>query len=470
MGIVLTGGTIVTAADRYQADLRIEGEHIVAIGHKIKQVDDTIIDAEGCFLFPGGIDPHTHFDLPVGETVTADDFMSGTCAAVVGGTTTIIDFATQYKGESLSQALDNWHGKADGKSFADYGFHLAVTDCNAQVLQEVTKVVSKYGVSSFKLYLAYKDTLQMADGCVLQMLEACREAGALVCLHCENGDIIHALVAAAKNKGNVSPKYHAVTRPVLAEQEATARAVCLAEVAGTPLYVVHVSCASALRIIQDAQARGLRIYAETCPQYLLLDDSYYDRTDVDASKYVISPPLRHIRNQNALWNGLRSGVIATVASDHCSFNLVGQKDRGTRDFTKIPNGIPGVETRLGLLYTYGVATGKITINQFVDLTSTRAAKLFGLYPRKGTIAIGSDADIVVWDPSVVVTICSSAQKQRVDYNPFEGFKQIGTARHVFLRGAHIVQNGDLLEEVPRGRYLLRKPCPVKGGQYVSVSS
>jgi dihydropyrimidinase len=457
MATILTGGTIITAVDCYQAEVRIEGEKIVAIGQHVRQPGDKEIDAEGCFLFPGGIDPHTHFDLSVRETITADDFISGTKAAVVGGTTTIIDFATQNKGERLTQALANWHEKADGKSYVDYGFHLAVSDLNQSVLEELTTIIQRTGVASIKLYMAYKNILQVDDSTLLQVLQLAKKVGLLVCVHCENGDVIDVLVKEARDKGQIQPKYHASTRPVTVEREATARAICLAEIAGAPLYVVHVSSKAALQVIKEGQGRGLPIYGETCPQYLLLDQSCYEVEDFSAAKYVMSPPLRPLENQAALWMGLVNGALSTVGSDHCSFNLVGQKDLGSSDFSKIPNGGPGVENRFGLLYTYGVAAGKINLNQFVAITATNAAKLFGLFPRKGTIAVGSDADIVIWDPAVRSILSARTQMQNVDYNLYEGIEQIGRPRHVFLRGKRIVTDGILNPYAPAGCYLARKP-------------
>jgi dihydropyrimidinase len=407
-------------------------------------------------LFPGGIDPHTHFDLSVGTTVTADNFATGTQAAAVGGTTTVIDFATQNKGETLAQAVANWHEKADGRSFVDYGFHLAISELNDRVLHELESIVERAGISSVKLYMAYKRILQIDDAALLRTLQAAKQLGILVCVHCENGDVIDVLVEEAKALGQRSPKYHALTRPIAVEQEAVNRAVCLAEIAGAPLYVVHVSSGEGLRVIHAARSRGLEIYGETCPQYLLLDASLYEADDFSAAKYVMSPPLRSAENQGQLWDGLREGSLLTVGSDHCSFNLAGQKELGRDDFSKIPNGGPGVEDRFGLLYTYGVLGGKIDIHQFVALTSTNAAKLFGLYPRKGSIAPGSDADIVVWDPAVQSVISVRTQKQRVDYNLYEGFAQTGKARHVFLRGAQIVKDG-ILNNEPSGCYLARQP-------------
>lgn len=457
MGIVLNGGTIVTAIDRYQADVRIEGERIVAIGYEIKQPEDQVINVDGCLLFPGGIDPHTHFDLPMGDFSTSDDFSSGTKAAVLGGTTTIIDFATQFKGETLKTALENWHAKADGRCFIDYGFHMAITDWNDQIAQEMVETVHREGVSSFKLYLAYKNVLQVDDGALLQALRQAGECGALVCVHCENGDVVYDLVKEACVQGKTAPKYHPLTRPPEAEEEATSRAITLAQIAGAPLYIVHLTCSGALQVVTNAKLKGFEVYAETCPQYLLLDDRCYRAEGFNGAKYVISPPLRPVHHQETLWSGLQTGILDAVATDHCAFNYKGQKDLGLRDFSKIPSGAPGVETRLGLLYTYGVMTGKLTINQFVALTSTNAAKLFGLFPRKGTIAPGSDADLVVWDPRISSVVTVGTLHQQVDYTPYEGFKQIGQAIHVFIRGRQVVQDGQLRVEKPTGIYLSRKP-------------
>lgn len=457
MGIVLNGGTIVTAVDVYQADVRMEGERIVAMGHEIKQPEDQVINVDGCFLFPGGIDPHTHFDLPMGSFSTSDDFLSGSKAAVLGGTTTILDFATQFKGETLKTGLQNWHSKADGKCYVDFGFHMAITDWNDQVAQEMTDLVHQEGVPSFKLYMAYKNILQVDDGALLQALRQAGECGALVCVHCENGDVVDYLVKEARAQGKTAPYFHPLTRPPEAEAEATNRVITLAQIANAPLYIVHLTCSGALQAVVEAKLKGLDVYAETCPQYLLLDDSYYRSEGFNGAKYVISPPLRSVHHQEGLWTGLQTGILDTVATDHCAFNYKGQKDLGLSDFSKIPSGAPGVETRMGLLYTYGVMTGKLTINEFVALTSTNAAKLFGLFPRKGTIAPGSDADLVVWDPRVSSTIKVETLHQQVDYTPYEGFKQKGQANHVFLRGKQVVKDGQLQVSRPTGIYLSRKP-------------
>lgn len=455
MAIVLTGGTVVTATTSYQAQVRMEGETVVAIGQQVCQLGDEQIDVKGCFLFPGGIDPHTHFDLPVGDMKTADDFASGTRAAAVGGTTTVIDFATQNKGDSLAKALANWHEKACGQSYIDYGFHLAISEVTKEVLEEMATLIEQTGVASVKLYMAYKNTLQVDDGALLRVLTMAKNAGIVVCVHCENGDVIDVLVTEAKQKGQIEPKYHPLTRPSSIEGEATGRAICLAGIAKASLYIVHISSQAALEMVQQARQKGLSVYGETCPQYLLLDDSYYDTQDFSGAKYVLSPPLRSVSDQEALWRGLACGSVVTIGSDHCSFNLKGQKEKGLQDFSQIPNGGPGVENRFGLLYTYGVVPGKISLNQFVALTSTNAAKLFGLFPRKGTIAVGSDGDIVVWDPTTETVITARKQMQNVDYNLYEGMSQKGTVRHVFLRGRQIVTDGILDEKLPAGIYLRR---------------
>lgn len=458
MGIVLRGGTVVTAVDSYRADVRLEGEKITAIGYGIAQAPDTVIDVDGCYVLPGGIDPHTHFDMPAGSFNTADDFASGTAAAVLGGTTTVIDHVTQQKGESLFTALDKWHGKAEGKSYADYGFHMGITDYHRQVPAEMAGLVQQ-GVSSFKLYTAYQH-LRLHDGEILQALQHSKQIGGLICMHCENGDVIDALIQRAKEQGCSGPKCHPLTRPVATEVEATARMTMLAELADAPVYIVHLSCAGALREVLAARARGVKVYVETCPQYLLLDESCYHAAGFNGAKYVMSPPLRKSEDRAALWRGLSNGSINTIGTDHCSFNYQGQKDIGLEDFSKIPGGAPGVEHRLGLLYTYGVQQGKITLPELVALCSTNVAKLFGLYPRKGTLAVGSDADIVVWDPNQTFTINAATQRQRVDYTPYEGWKQQGQARHVFLRGQQIVADGRLNSR-PRGQYILRRPFQSK---------
>lgn len=457
MGILLTGGIVVTAADTYPADVRLEGEKITAIGRNIAQDGDQRVNVAGCYLFPGGIDPHTHFDLPIGDMRTADSFASGSKAALIGGTTTIIDYATQFKGESLATGLTNWHALARDNCYTDYGFHMAITDWNDTIAREMKELVEEHGISSFKLYMAYKNVLQVDDGALLSAFHAAAGCGAILCLHCENGDVIDTLIRQSIRQGRTEPRYHAVSRPALVEEEATRRAILLAKMADAPLYVVHLTCAGALTAVEEAKRAGLPVYAETCPQYLLLDESYYEQAGFESAKYVISPPLRNRANQPVLWQGLTNHILDTVATDHCSFHFSGQKDLGLHDFSKIPNGMPGVETRLSLLYTYGVAGGRINLNQFVALTATNAAKVFGLYPRKGTIAVGSDADITVWDPCYEGIISAQTQAQRVDYSPFEGFVQKGRAKYVYLRGRLAAGEGQLIASQADGQYLQRSP-------------
>lgn len=458
MGILLKGGKIITAVDSYYGDVRIEGEKIVSIGNDIEKPGDEIISAQGCYIMPGGIDTHTHFDLDVGSTITADNFESGTKAALVGGTTTILNHATQNKGETLKKALSNEMEKANGVCYCDYGFHMGITDWNDEICSEMGDMI-KAGVTSFKLYMAYKGTLQVDDGVIFKVLKRSKEVGGLIEFHCENGDIIEVLINEARKCGYKAPIYHALTRPAETEVEAIVRLLTIAEIADAPVYIVHLSTKEGLNGILEAKKRGVEIYVETCPQYLLLHDAYYgekDSVSFEGAKYVMSPPLRKKYDNEALWKGLSSGEIITIGTDHCSFNYKGQKDIGINDFSKIPNGGPGVENRMTLLYTYGVLAGKINLNEMVALTSTNAAKLFGIFPQKGTIAVGSDGDIIVWDPKFTSNITCKNQTQRVDYTPYEGFKQCGKAIHVFLRGKKVISNLELIENKPTGEYLHRK--------------
>ena len=455
MGIVLTGGTIVNSDNIEQADLRIEGEIVERVGRDLAVAGDEVVNVAGCYLFPGGIDPHTHFDLDTGAAVTADDFYTGSRAALSGGTTTVIDYATQSRGGSLAAAMTEWHGKARVGSFTDYGFHMAMCDCREEVLAELAELPRVHGVSSVKLYLAYKDVLQVDDASLLKVMRVCREQGLRVCLHCENGDVIAQRVSDAKKAGRTTPDQHAATHPEAVEAEAVYRALCLAEIADCPLYIVHVSTGRALRLIQAAQQQGQLVTAETCPQYLLLDESFYRQPGFEAAKYVMSPPLRHPGNQPILWQGLADHSLSCVGSDHCSFNFAGQKELGRQDFSRIPNGAPGVENRFGLLYTHGVASGRLSLTDFVAVGSTNAAKLFGLYPRKGFLGAGGDADIVVWDPVPRGRISVRTQLQNVDYNAYEGMEQVGAARQVWLRGNLVVRDGRV-QSGPLGRYLPRR--------------
>jgi dihydropyrimidinase len=450
IGIVVKGGTVVTATDIAAADILIEDGTIAAIARTIPSNGHSTIDATGTYVFPGLIDPHTHLDMPFGGTVTADDFASGTIAAALGGTTTVVDFALHQKGDSLENAVRTWQKKAAGKASIDYAFHLTVADGRPETIEEIPRMIEREGVNSFKVFMAYKHVLQVDDETIFKVLKACAKFGGLVQVHAENGDVIEVTVAEALANEKTAPKYHALTRPVELEAEATSRAIRLAEVAAAPLYVVHVSSAMAADAISDGRKRGLSIYGETCPQYLVCDASDYERPDFVGANYVMSPPLREKWNQDVLLAKLKNSELHTFGSDHCSFNNCGQKELGRNDFSKIPNGAPTIEDRVSILFHYGVNAGVIGLNQFVALASTNPAKLFGLFPRKGTIAVGSDADLVIWDPEPVRTISAKTHHMNVDNNIFEGLKIKGIARHVLSRGRVLVEDGKYIGETGRG--------------------
>jgi dihydropyrimidinase len=441
IGTIIRGGTVVTATDLFPADVLFEHGVITALARSIPSSGHEIVDASGAYVFPGLIDPHTHLDMPFGGTTTIDDFASGTVAAALGGTTTIIDFALHTKGDSLANAVKTWHGKADGKAAIDYAFHLTIADGRPETIEEIPQMIEREGVNSFKVFMAYKHVLQVDDETIFKVLKAAAKHGGLVQVHAENGDVIEVTVKEALAAGQTAPKYHGLTRPVELEAEATSRAIRLAEVAGAPLYVVHVSSAMAADAISDGRKRGLHIYGETCPQYLVCDTTDYDRPDFAGANYVMSPPLREKWNQDVLLKKLKNGELHAFGSDHCSFNNCGQKDLGKNDFSKIPNGAPTIEDRVSILFEHGVNKGVIGLNQFVALASTNPAKLFGLFPRKGTIAVGSDADIVVWDPQATRTISASTHHMRADNNIFEGMTVHGRPRYVFSRGRKLV-DGD----------------------------
>lgn len=456
MSTLITGGTIVTAADTARADLYIEGETVALIGNDLGQPADEVIDADGMYLLPGAIDMHTHLSMPFGGTVTADDFETGTKAAAAGGTTTVIDFAIQPKGASLAETLEIWHEKAAGKAVIDYGFHIAVTHLTDAVLTEVPTIVAA-GVPSVKCFMAYKGVLMVDDGTLLRLLQTAKESGGLVMVHAENGDVIDVLTRQLLGAGKTEPKYHAVSRPPAVEAEATGRAIDLARIAGSPLYVVHVSCAEALTRVQEARAWGEPIMAETCTHYLVLDETAYESPGFDGAKYVCSPPLRDRANQAALWAGLRTGALRVVSSDHCPFHLSGQKELGKDSFALIPNGLAGIEERVMLLFSEGVRQGRLDLNRFVEVVSTAPARIFGLYPKKGTIAVGSDADIVVFDPNQERTLSVRHQHQRVDHNAFEGITVTGAPKAVLSRGRVVFRDNNFVGQVGAGRFLERSP-------------
>jgi dihydropyrimidinase len=460
---LIRGGTVVTATDLYRGDVLIEGEKISAIGTPEGLIPeggqihtDRTIDATGKYVIPGGIDVHTHLDMPFGGTTSADDFESGTIAAAHGGTTSVVDFAIQYRGQTLSHALDAWRGKADGKAAIDYGFHMIVTDLNDAVLREMDALVLE-GVTSFKLFMAYPGVFMLDDASIFRALLRTRENGGTICMHAENGGVIDVLVQRALAEGKTEPKYHALTRPARAEAEATHRAIALAEIAGVPIYIVHLSAPEALEMVTAARDRGLPAYAETCPQYLFLSYDNYEEPGFEGAKYVMSPPLRPKEGQDRLWRGLAGNDLQAISTDHCPFCMKEQKELGRGDFSKIPNGAPGIETRMSLVFDGGVRTGKITLNRFVELTSTSPARIFGLFPRKGTIAPGSDADLVIFDPNKKQTLSAKTLHMKVDYNPYEGREVTGAADIVLSRGKVVVENGEFVGRAGSGSFLKRDP-------------
>ena len=452
MSLGITNGTIVTAADRYTADLRIEGDRIAAIGAGVADTCDQRVDARGLLLLPGGIDAHTHFDLPFGGTVASDDFESGTRAAAFGGTTTCIDFAVQYKGQSLREGLDNWFARAEGKTCADYAFHMIMGDVQPGTLDEMKGLVEE-GVTSFKLFMAYPGVFLSTDGEIFQALQRAAELGGLIQMHAENGSVIDVLVQQALAQGKTAPIYHALTRPSIAEGEATHRAIALAEIAGAPIYIVHMTAAEAAEAVAAARARGLPVFGETCPQYLFLDQERYNEPGFNGAKYVMSPPLRPLEHGERLWRALQTDQLSVVATDHCPFCMKEQKELGRDNFAKIPNGAPGVEHRMQLLYHGGVAGGRFDLNRFVEITATAPAKIFGLFPRKGTIAPGSDADIVLFDPNGEYTISVETHHMNCDYSAYEGFKVQGKIVKVFARGELIVDGDAWKGRAGRGQFL-----------------
>jgi len=470
---LIRNGVLVTAADTFEADILIENGKITQIGMGMVADDRTeIVDASGCYVIPGGIDPHTHLDMPFGGTVTADDFATGTAAAAFGGTTTILDFCLTQKGKPLTESLKEWHAKAKGKAAIDYGFHLMIGEMNDQVLEELPQVIEEEGVSSFKVFMAYKNQFQADDGILYQTLQKAKEYGALVMVHAENGDVIDLLVRQALAEGRTEPIHHALTRPSILEGEATGRAARLAALADSQLYVVHVTCAEAVEQIARMRDMGYRIWGETCPQYLTLDQSIMDQPDFEGAKYVWSPPLREASHQEVLWNALKSGQLQTIGSDHCSFNFKGQKDLGKNDFSKIPNGGPVIEDRLSILYSEGVAKGRISLNQWVDLCSTRASKLFGMFPQKGTLAVGTDADIVIFDPSISREISASTHHMNVDYSAFEGMQVQGCPVTVLCRGEYVIKDRQFAGAEGSGQYVKRAKydagAPMPGRQAVTT--
>lgn len=452
MRYLLKNGTVVSGDQMKKADVLIEDEKILETGPDLNDPEAVLVDVTGELLFPGFIDAHTHFQLEVSGTVTADDFDTGTRAAIKGGTTMVIDFATQYKGETLEEALENWHQRADNQSSCDYSFHMAISDWNKKTAESMEHMMEE-GITSFKMYMTYPDMI-LNDHDIFMALRKMKEIGGITGVHCENSGMIDALTEEARNRGDLGADVHPKVRPEGAEAEAVNRLLTIAGEIGIPVIVVHLTCKEALDAVERARKKGQTVFAETCPQYLLLDSSLYE-TGEEGRNYICSPPLRKKENQKVLWEGLRNGTIQTVSTDHCSFTTK-QKGFGRDDFTKTPNGMPGVETRGVLLYTYGVGKGQLTPQQMCRVLSENPAKLYGLYPKKGCIMPGSDADIAVIDSEREDVITAESQEQNVDYSPFEGTKIKGTIDKVFLRGCLVTDGGRVVNE-KQGKFIKRGP-------------
>ena len=453
---LITGGTVVTAADEVALDVLIDGERVVALGVDQGWTADTVIDATGKYVIPGGVDAHTHMELPFGGTFASDTFETGTRAAAWGGTTTIVDFAVQSMGGSLREGLDTWMAKAEGECAIDYAFHMIMADVNAGSLKEMETLVGE-GITSFKLFMAYPGVFYSDDGQVLRALQKGAETGGLIMMHAENGIAIDVLVEQALARGNTDPRFHGVVRHALLEAEATSRAIKLAQVAGAPIYIVHLSASEALDELVRARDAGVNAFAETCPQYLFLSTDDLARPGFEGAKYVCSTPLRPEEHQAALWRGLRTDDLSVVSTDHCPFCFTGQKDLGLGDFSKIPNGLPGVETRMDLLHQ-AVLDGHISRRRWIELACATPARMFGLYPRKGTIAPGSDADVVVYDPTARQVLSAETHHMNVDYSCYEGRTVTGRAETVLSRGRVVVDRGEYLGSKGHGRFLRRDTC------------
>ncbi|NNE66478.1 MAG: dihydropyrimidinase [Pyrinomonadaceae bacterium] len=456
MKTLIKNGRIVTAVDDYHADIFIDGDTVTTIGKSLDMEADRVIDATGKVVIPGGIDPHTHMDLPFGGTSSSDDFWTGTRAAAYGGTTTIIDFAVQTKGESMIAGVDTWHQKAEGKTAIDYGFHLITTDFEDKHREEMHTLMDE-GITSFKLFMAYPGVFLADDATIYRAMTAAGDRGGLVCMHAENGIVIDEIVKRALAEGRTAPKYHALTRPTVAEAEGVHRAIAIAEMAESPVYIVHLSSGDALNQVREARDRGIPAFAETCPQYLFLSIDDYGET-FEGAKYVMTPALREKENQTELWKGLKMDDLQVVSTDHCPFCMKEQKELGKDDFSLIPNGAPGVENRMSLIYNGGVHENRISLNRFVELTSTAAAKMFGMFPKKGTIAVGSDADIVIFDTGKSQTISADTHHMNVDYSAYEGFEVQGVVETVLSRGKVVIDQGEYTGEQGDGQFIKRGEC------------
>jgi dihydropyrimidinase len=454
---LITNGTIVTGSDTYQADLLIEEGRIAAIGPRgaVDRQGAAVVDAAERLVMPGGIDAHTHLEMPFMGTTSADDFETGTRAAAFGGTTCLVDFAIPEKGKPMRLALEAWQAKAEGKAVFDYGFHMCIVEWTDKSVDDLDAMVDE-GITSFKLFTDYPGVFMIDDGAIFRALRWARERGALIQVHAVNGPATAVLIEEAVAAGKLDPEYHGLCRPSRLEGEATSRMMDLAEVAEAPIYIVHLTCTEALAAVRDARRRGVRAFAETCPQYLYLSHDDMARPDFEGAKYICNPPIRPASHAPELWRGLASGDLQTVATDHCPFNFKGQKEMGRGDFRKIPNGLPGIETRVPLIHQ-GVVEGRITLNQFVNAVSTMPAKLFGLYPRKGAVVVGADADLVIWDPDKEIDLSAGNLHMNVDHSIYEGKIVKGGPDKVFVRGELIVDGDKFTGRPGAGRYLRREP-------------
>ncbi len=446
MSLLIKNGHIITASQNYTADIFMEGEVITTIGKNLRMKADETINAAGMMVFPGGIDPHVHLDMPFMGTFSSDNYETGTRAALHGGTTTVIDFVLQTQGKSLRHALEQWQSRSNGNCLGDYSFHMAVTDFNDNTRQEIAEMVEKEGITSFKTFMAYKGALMIDDRQMVGLMQEVKKCGGMVTVHATNGDMIDYLVAKHRAEGKLSPLYHYLSQPEITESEASGRFADMAIYTGVPGYIVHMTCEGALNHIRDATKRNQKVFAETCIQYLILDASLYEK-DFEGAKWVMSPPLRQKKDQASLWAGINQGLVQVVATDHCPFKWE-QKKMGEKDFSKIPNGHPAIENRMELLYSEGVGKGKISLNKYVEVTSTNAAKIFGMFPKKGCIAVGSDADLLIFDPKEKHTLSAATHHMNVDYSAYEGWKLKGKCKTTILRGKVAIDNGKVC--IPKG--------------------
>lgn len=453
MSVLIKNGRVVTAESDFIADIFVRDEQISAIGQDLNVEADTIIDATDRLVFPGGIDPHVHLDMPFMGTHSSDDYTTGTRAALHGGTTMVIDFILQTQGDTLHNALSTWQQKSEGKAVGDYSYHMAVTDFNDDVAKEVVQMIENEGITSFKTFMAYKGALMIDDGQMVQLMKVVKKHGGLVTVHATNGDMIDSLIAKHRSEGKLSPLYHYLSQPEVTESEASGRFADMLQYTGCPGYIVHMTCEGALNAVRQATKRNQKIFVETCSQYLLLDASVYQE-DFEGAKWVMSPPLREKKDQTVLWSGINQGLIQVVGTDHCPF-MWEQKLMGKDDFSKIPNGHPAIEHRMELMYTHGVSSGKISLNKFVEITSTNAAKIFGMHPKKGTIAIGADADLVIFDPNKEHTISVDTHHMNVDYSGYEGWKLKGKTETVLLRGKIAISDEECHLQPGHGKFVPR---------------